>query len=132
MLEIIKEILELLNSGHEVIERIIGFRLIDAVAVIFIVWAVNSVFHLKDKFKEKSTVVLTLLTILVSIIWASATVTEESNILFAKAVFALGFKLAGVSTVIYNVFKPVIKPLINKFYSWLRSKGVEVPEVENE
>lgn len=132
MLEIIKEVFEVINTSNEIIERIIGFRIIDAAAVIFIVSVLNSAFSIRKKYEKRHTVILSLLCIVISITWAAAGVSFDDleGLVWFKAIISHGFKLASVATLSYNIFKPVTRPLINRFYDWLRSKGVEVPEVE--
>ena len=132
MLALVQEIFEIIGTSHDVIERVIGFRPIDIVAIIFTVTLINSILRIRVFFEAKHTIILSLICLFVSIVWAAISVHDMEGAAYAKAVFSSGFKLASVATLSYNIFKPVAKPAVNKFYAWLRSKGIEAPEVEND
>lgn len=131
MLEIAQDLFAVINTAHDIAERIIGFRPIDAVAVIFIVSLINSSFHLKERYERRHTLILSLTCLIVSIMWAAIAVEGVEGLSWFKSVFSLGFRLASISTLSYNIFKPITRPVINRFYKWLRSKGIEVPEVKD-
>lgn len=124
ILSILSEILDVLSKGNTVLATVFGFPPIDVVVIIFLVSLVGAL--LKPRTKESNhALYLSLVCFLISIIHGVVFYSVDGY----KEAVVIGFRLASISTLTYNVLKPIFKPLVRRFYSWLRTKGVEVKDV---
>jgi hypothetical protein len=128
MIEMIEQIVSLVGMADDIIGKAIGFRPIDTLVVIVLVQLVSKLFKLKQRF-ESHTWLLTALCFAISVLYSLTFISDTMSV---KEAFVFGFRLAAVSTLVYNLMKPLVKPLLNRFYDWLESKGVKVRENEHE
>jgi len=121
---ILESVLNFVTSANEVLSSFMGLPLVDVLVVIVAVSFVSVVLKPRTD-PSKHTIYLSLVCVGLSVLW-SVLFLDSAGF---KASLSLGFRLAAVSTLTYNVVKPIFKPAVKKMYSWLRGKGVEVEDV---